>query len=573
MQDMNSRAVESEAPVETEVLLRDVSHRVRAGLYTDDLALKVNELLERPIDDESLEQLQIKSVASEFYDQIGDFPSAKKVVEDTAQRYLLEFQSLRKEHAFPPNMQNSMRLKARRLLKQKVWVVMHYAFAAYRHHAPDHAVDVLRVCKTVIEDVLYDREDFECLGTRARLQYCLGMAIGDTSHSDSAFEEALKLTSERLRASARNLSLPTQTAGDSEDDQIPTQQRLANYFVGRVLLSFARSRHLSGELHRSRQMLHCAAVLLSDTQHKFLKQDVQLRLGTVYRKLAGRRGVALNEAMQYLRSCHVFFGSHRHLTHFARAIYELGSAHLAFAQGLKARRSGGVPGPEYEDHIADAQRLSRELSAMPKDMATAHYLSPGLILSSRIANEIGDHKLAVEQSDEARKAAEKSGNRAAVAEALIASGEVYMKWSRFSEAARLFERAADWGRDYYVVAASATLHSAEAYMGLDRLSLAEYHFGIWERMKHRIEHQILIDLAEEVLGRMETARKSFVVPGDAGDLDYEKHRERLQDFLYERALDRHGSNIDEIARLLGVSRSTVYKWKQAHDSKTGRRFS
>jgi tetratricopeptide (TPR) repeat protein len=571
---------------DTEELLEDVTRRVRLGLYSDDLVRQVEDLCDRFIGnhtqgDESLEQLRVRSLAAEVYDQVGEFAKVKAILQDTPQRLLIEFQLLRtREQVFPPALQRDpiKFSQKQRLLRQKMWVVLAYAFALYRDHALDRTIQVLQSCERVLDDILRDQR-FQCLGTGARLQYCRGMALGSISDSEEAFEQAIVLTFKRLKDHIATLKRTPPSEDDSFSNEqvnlsLRTEQAFANHFVGRVLLSFARSCHLNGELHRARQMLNCSAIVLSDNENEFLKQDVQLRLGTVHRKLAGRRGPNLDEAMRYLEDCYHFFRTKGHRTQLARAAYEFGSAHLSFAQGLRTDPAGDTPGPRYEQSMRLAEDLAGHVLKASEETGASAWYSSGLVLMSRISNERQDCGTALAHSNRALTSAKKSGSQAAVAQALIARGQSYVGLSRFNEAADSFEEAARLGKEHHVLLVSGTLHAAQAYLHMQRLDPAQRLYASWQHMKGRVEHKILLDLAEDVSRKIAALQGSFLIPGGVESLEFDRHRDRLQEFLYQLALDRAGPDIDEMAGLLGVSRSTVYKWKQAYDSpRLGRRRS
>jgi hypothetical protein len=85
---------------------------------------------------------------------------------------------------------------------------------------------------------------------------------------------------------------------------------------------------------------------------------------------------------------------------------------------------------------------------------------------------------------------------------------------------------------------------------------AEEQFNAWSSLEDQIENGIVKFQAQMVKEELENRKRDFIVSASVLDLNIDRHKEDLRDFLIEKARRKY-TTIKDMADALGVTRQTL----------------
>jgi tetratricopeptide (TPR) repeat protein len=296
--------------------------------------------------------------------------------------------------------------------------------------------------------------------------------------------------------------------------------------------------YTQGLLRHALPFVLTAQTLLCATNDWINKAYVELLYGSIQRSMAGYDVAKLAEAIQILLRPYGIF--ERHLPYRSRAAWELALASLYSSKYLEA-----------ENYLEEVRRIA-------EDAEDERWQCNAMILESRIHRRKRDPLKAANVASDALRKAHDAGQVLCEIDALITRGEARLDLGDYRDARSDFTDALKQGNSNAQTQAVCHLHLADTALKENNIRLAEEHYSEWQKVEHYVENAIVQALAENVGSAIAQQRSDFVIPWTSDDLNFEHHVDLLWEFLLKQARRKHTSK-DQIARVLGVSRQTLYK--------------
>lgn len=342
----------------------------------------------------------------------------------------------------------------RTVIKRRVWVALAYATVLYRKGEFDRVIDVLEMCVRAVAASGAP----QLLGTRARLAYSRGQVFRQTQRDAEAsgqFELAADLARRRFADKTPEVEQTTTSIGSF--DQMVTanfedRRLLAHATVGKSLaLGIGWIEFNQGRLASASFLLNAGYVLLRSTGDVVHRAYAMLLIGAVQRARAGNDLAGLSDAIAIMEDGDRVLSEHPMFT--LHASYELLLAYYRH--------------PQY--HAAANAQLEKLRAAVGQSGAwrsrrEARWASQMSVVESRFRRLQLDPDLrrARKAAETAVTAATQAQSPAIMAEAQIASGEVYLAEGDARRAVTLFGRALDNVAGNPKVRSAAHLHMASA---------------------------------------------------------------------------------------------------------------
>lgn len=481
------------------------------------------------------------STSAQILDYYGEYVQARKLIAEEGSLVYAEFLG-------DPRPANE---DERLLLKEKVWLTLHFARTFYRSNDNTQCSTIVGKCVEVLENHVVTTAD-PCFRTWGYLEYLRGQLYRQSSQYDSSIA-AMDASIGRAHDKIAWFRLHPQTeAGEELHDRIAEEQAWA---YRRTALASALGvgwiYGTRGLLHESATLLRAARVLLFPTGDWVNQAYVELLYGKVQRALAGHDRAKLMAAIKILeRPYEAFDPKSRngrgagHLPYRGRAAYELALAHL------------------YAGDLDQAEAYQREVWRIAGKKSDLRWLCHALIVHCRILMQRKAYTSALASAREAKRYAAESAQPLCRVDALIAEGEAHAALDETERAKERFLEALNTSANNVQTEAVCHLHLANLWLACDNLRKAEENFSAWLKLRDRIQNQIVHDLAAGVGRAIEAHERDFVVSWKEKNLDFDHHAERLWDFLLQRASLDYKTK-EDVARALGKSRQTLYKKEQA----------
>jgi len=444
----------------------------------------------------------------------------------------------------------------RRLLREKALFVACYAHEVQRRGEKHVALEQFEWLVNFV-DRFVKTDEFPCFGTQAVFCYHMGSILRKLElhhRAEIMFSKALDLLHERTK----HHDLKGPSPNDIEDQLFVVRKQAMIIGLGFGLLNMSR-----GSLERAEHAFTTARSLLGSSKDPLIPAYIELQCGVLKRCRAGTSWKKLKEAIAQLETARSALKNHAR--HRIRASWE-----LALARTL----SGDLPG---------AQRDLQQVEQFAIQKADQKWLTNVHILQSRMLRKEGKFKEALMEAELAVETANSHGRKTVVAlvDALITRGEAQLNLtpgpvpdvskcalakSDFKHALQLIsgEESVSKDREGFAnpkIVAACKLRLAQTYAREGDESSAQTLYNEWLRLDSQVEHEWLRELAVLVRDEISRLSRNFSISAlNSKEWDYSENLKRMRHWLAWRALSYSKQNYSEAARLMGITRATLYQW-------------
>ena len=364
--------------------LREITRLIRTGLPRDGTLFDQQEAVLNAIQAvrkegrrhpglfSEIEQLKIMTLEAEFYQQNGKPRESQRALEPAWQKLKPDLDGWGPTRPLEPTGD-------RKLLRQKIWVLLHYVFYRYYriggHHkeALDHFLRIREIIDKELRRLHKRPElDYHPHGTLAICHYFIGLCYRELRSFGGAefhFLEAQKETSRRL---ARELGRP-----DISDSEREYELLHKDVFCGRVASGLGWIALQQGALVRAELLLVTAENFVVNSRQESLKLFIASLKWMAVRRRVSYDDPLYQEAIEGLTHCFELYRKAGDMTQMRRCASELLRAYLDLA--------------EFEDkdktlrsmHLQDARKWLTPLEKAaenPKDMLRYHLYHARLLM-------------------------------------------------------------------------------------------------------------------------------------------------------------------------------------------------
>jgi tetratricopeptide (TPR) repeat protein len=481
-------------------------------------------------DADELTRLKIYGMCAEIYDYAGQYENAREVIEADGRRSETMLRN------GSPKWEDE-----RLLLKQRVWVVIHWASTFYRAHHYGRARQLFLLCKDTLENTVRTDKD-PCSWTLARIYYSLGLVqrqVYDYSSARDWFGKSIK----EAWQSFERMTLILATG----DPIYQRTRRLTDFYISKSLaLGLAWTYYTEGKLELAASLVVTARLLLASTNEVVIRSFIEVVWASILAAQGNRPQAisVLKEAYKMLK---------KHDAYRIRTANELAVAYIHEYSRL------GRPEDQTE-----AQAYIKEV----KDFATSHsdirWECNALIAESRLMRALGEYRAAEEL---ATKALDVGGEQRFVRiDARIARGEARFELKNFDEACEDFSRAQADSIDNRKVQAVCQLHLCRVYIEKGDHRRALWHRDEAARNLEHVDNKFVRDLDQNIASMIEEKTgDDYRIRFSESKLDPRRLEKELHGFLARWAKHQADANT-EPWKLLGVSKQTFYTWRSEGES-------
>jgi tetratricopeptide (TPR) repeat protein len=535
----------------------DAKGKVTLVYLMNNLTAFVREIKPQAAIREDVTTLQCLSLLAEAHDMKGEYGQVKNLIQSYAEDFFVEFTALTKEQAFPdPLRRNTLALAARRkLLRQRVWLVLNYIYLLCHEEEYATARAYLDACDRVVKKILYDASDpaAQFYGTRARIAYLQALIAHEMGHlkeAEEASQEALICAFDRLESKRAQYQ-----KGEIKPEQLEREIVFSQHCVGKIDgYCTARRLRTEGKLTISLQKFRAALMFfsdVSDVNNTFpLRESLELEIAVTLRLMAGKNEAKLLKAKEKIEA--IRKGLKENSPLYFRVFLELGFVliDLAKVQTDDERRRAYLE--RAETFIDQAELLASQTGRQWR----IH------ILRSRLALARQNTERAEAEANSALCLTTGTWNKMGEIRALIERGKALAaQVSCEKKAIQSFEAAMKEGREHSVIQAQCRVYLARIYYRLGKTRVAVAHLAQWHRYKDgNFENAHIIWHGDQVEKEMASTTESFFIlrwqDNQNLSLDFKAHAEQLKKWLTVQAIDalQHtGKTVSEqnIAELLG----------------------
>ena len=486
---------------------------------------------------DELTRLKIYCMCAEIHDYAGQYERAREVIDAAGRRSETILRN-----GSPENEEERL------LLKQRVWVVIHWASTFYRAHHYGRARQLFLLCKEALEKRVIIDED-PCAWTLSRIYYSLGLVQRQVYKYSSARGWFGKSIEEAWRSFARRTYKLATT-----DPVYQQTRRLTDFYVSKSLaLGLAWTYYTEGQLQLASSLIVTARLLLANTNEDVIRSYIEVVCGSIMAAQGNRP-----EAITIFKGACVTFKEHD--AYRIRAANELAVAYVH--EYARFSQSGNLK--EAQRCEKEARRYIKEV----KDFATSHsdirWECNALIAKSRLLRLLGKYRAAEEI---ATKALDTGGEQRFLRiDALIARGEARYELREFDVACEDFNRAQADSLDNRKVQAVCHLHLCRAYVQKGDHRRALRHRDEAARNLEYVDNKFVRDLDQKVESMIEkTTGDDFRIRFSESAVNPRKLEKELHGFLARWAKHQAGTD-SEPWKLLGVSKQTFYTWRSEGES-------
>jgi len=473
---------------------------------------------------DELTRLKIIGMAAEIYDYAGKYDHARAVVEADGR---LTENILRDESQL-----QSTKDKDRELLKQRVWILIHWGSTFYRAHNYVRARQLFSLCNETLGKWVITEEK-PCSWTQARIYYCLGLVqrqIYDYKQARHWFTKSIELAGKSFVQRTHNIT--------SEQPIYQRTKLFTDYYVAKLLaLGMAWTYYTEGALDLAASLVDTARLLLTSTREVVIRSYIEILSASI---LAARG--------QRQKAIKLFQGAYDalkdHEAYRIRAANELAVAyvHEYFRE----------PG---EENLSNARKYINEVS----ESRDRRWQCNALVTESRLFRALGQYKEAEESATKALHLGE--DQRFIRIDAGIARGEARLELNKINDACKDFTGALSDGLDNRKVQAVCHLHLARAYLLKHEHALALRHKDEANQHVGHVDNAFVRNLADTVETTIKTsAGTDLYVSISQTTMDPWEQEAKLHGFLTEWARRQPG-NENEPWKVLGISKQTFYNWR------------
>lgn len=501
--------------------------------------------------------LWMLSWAADALEYTGDVSEIRPLLELDGHELYIELQDTR-----------SVLPQHRRLARQKIWVVLHYAHSCfYRNYEYQQALDVIDLCQKVIVDYLKDDDSFPCYYTRARIsayRAAIQRQLGHWKQASRSYEESVNCIHRRIARESENArAMP---------ERFHQEEIRSSYEIAKTLaLGIGYCQKAQGLLHAARANVQTALVMLSPIRDVLCKAYAQLLLNSIDRAAAGFHVGRLTDVIASLAKPRKCFIKYHHERYRSRADYELALAHLCRANAVRADKIAA------EEDYAKAQVYIRRVLKFSKKANDRRWEAIAFIVLSRISRgraSLLEDPARAKDIKAARGFAQQALDQARILpqdaslqlDCEISAGEALLVFAKPSpadlrQALGHFERALSRAGRNPILLGVSHLHLVDAHLRNNNLRSALAHFGQWKLVRESVEQGVIHDMAKDLGARLDQATHSQYMADGRETLNHKSHEKRLRKFLFNQAVIR-GGDPETMAKALGIKRAAFYKWQK-----------
>jgi tetratricopeptide (TPR) repeat protein len=474
-----------------------------------------------------IDRLRSKGVTLEIFDHLGRYDKVREVLGEDGERCKEQISLL--VHRPHPMLGSDVTL-----LKQRVWMVIHFGLAQYRRAAYREALQTFQLCQRVCEQFGAPGRKAQFSAAVCRVQYCMGLVHRELFEYSKAKHHFTRSMSFAWRA-------PKGAGG-----------AIAAFGHAKTLgLGLAWVHYIQGELELATPLLLAAKDLLSQYKEPLIHSYVDVIYASVERSANGSDPVKLNDAIRILERSHKVFERYGHEYYLVRAAHQLALAYIQKARNHVAQG-------QNSDAFECAKRFLDEMRE--RSHGSKRFECLALILESRIQRYQGK---ATEAASLAERALGLSELTFTTVEALVAHGEALFELGRLEQATARFEAALRQGEDNPKIRAVCHLRLACTLARQGDTRRASKHFQRWRKsLRPKVSGAFLMELEQEAQRILSETKGDFIVAWNTANHDPEALERELHTFLVNWAQTK-SENDAEAAALLHISKQTLYNWKNA----------
>jgi len=208
---------------------------------------------EIPLLPDDASSLRAACIASEVADYFGDYKRAKSVLTPYIEACDKAFQNVGSRSKLQDASDQNTRL-----LKQKVWAVLHRGFTYYREGRFGDAMGDFSRCREFVQEQLVDNKKNPCFGTLARISYAMGLVHRQCYRYEDAkreFTQCISLSWQHLEHVALS------------PDQSTDFRPITAFHVAKALaLGLSWIRATEGHPRSAKPLIEAARVMLATTK-------------------------------------------------------------------------------------------------------------------------------------------------------------------------------------------------------------------------------------------------------------------------------------------------------------------
>ena len=479
----------------------------------------------RLVNPNSEQQIKALVLLAEVWDYYGMFDAAKQA--SAPATWILSLNT-------PPPKQSPKD----ELTQSKVRLMVAYARSLYRAPVQTPVIDVLLACREYVGKHLAN-DYFPCYGTLGEISYTLGRAYRQRQRFTEAlgeFTEAIRLYEERAvrkeKADPKGADEAIAFSAHKVAVILALGISWCNYTQGALSTAiYANLIPASAILRRSKDILNRAYA------------DV-LR-ASIVRALTGKDTAKLGVARKRVEAAREIFRDYGHTHYAAGAALELALLALAERKHVEARQ-----------HLGDLR--------MWAENGDFRWSRSSLILESRILRHEGNKEESRSVATRAYDLAKDQQELLGQIDALVARSESCdprAQRDAIEDLLAALELNGNPGNPAWAfnpkVHGVCHLHLVLHYLKLGRTYEALASFVEWEKVRNRVEHKSIHQLADQVATMLDRCERVEFRAADG--LNYKANSRRLREFLLRQARLRHPTQ-EGMARTLGISRTLLNEW-------------
>ncbi|HYX71379.1 MAG TPA: hypothetical protein VE732_01300 [Nitrososphaera sp.] len=501
--------------------------------------------------------LKSRCMAAEIFDQFGLIDEAGEACKEGAE--------ILKQFVLTSNTPCKAPENEKPLLREKIRLCIDYAqMHYYRKHKYAAAKKIVLTCRDLVENKLQDEKKFHCFGTLGQIYY-LAAKIHRQQYDYAKAEEYFSLAIENYHRRAELKIRDYKKSLETYPYLIQQETALSSLKSGIALaLGIGWLNYSRGHLHQALyNNINPARILLLQAHDELSEAYINLIEAAIKRALSCNDVQSLERAAELAEKSYDTFRKNNHRRYMARAAWEQGLTYFDLGQ------------------LSEAEEKAREVQAIAAESSDNRWSCNSLILRSRIERRRGslNEKARPRKCLEAEKLASMALSIAdehnqifCKINALITRSVTRIDMGRFKEARQDLENALALNEE------SSTSKGAKAanpkiealcYLSLAR-SYAREREGLkaqeyllkWNKLEKEVEHEYVRELANTVSKEIADLKTDFVIKAESSlDLNYKCHAKGLRAFLMAQAKVKAHEK-QEVARLLGISRQTLFEWER-----------
>jgi tetratricopeptide (TPR) repeat protein len=505
--------------------IRECWRQTRSACFDEPLHTKAGELWQRLLTapdsfPDEIEMVMARRLVCEVFQYFGRFDDAEKIVTE---------QAIKVELAWRSDVPKQSDL---RRVKQHAWLMLHRVRCLFLRNDYGEAERLLGLAEQVLRDSFGEIPH----GTMARIAYQKAQIFRQQSQMDESEKWFLCSIEETYRRFQEK-----ETKYRNDPVRLSQEHANACHLAARALsMGLAWIYFNNSQLNRARPLLASARILAARTRDVVLTTFIQMILGCIARSDAGVDPSALRSAIDILHDSFDKFDPNRRYQ--AIAAHHLALAYLHLGDLNQAE--------EYASKVAEYR------------VDDQRWLANSSIVRSRVCRQRGDLINAGRWAEQASKQAHSGHHPTGIVEAIIELGEVASARGDRNAARDLFEEALARSKTFSCPKLKAVchLHIASSFIADQNIGAARQQMHRWKELEPVIEGRFLKSVAAEIYRKLGELETGFYIDKEVGDLDYGRHCDELQKFLYSQALSRSGGDKARAAKLMKVSRQSVYMW-------------